>query len=523
MATRKRRDTDFRAEIDAHLAQEAEELRTQGLSPEEARAAAKRAFGNRTIVEERFYESSRWAWWDHLVRDLRFATRVLLKDPRFSVLAVLGLALGIGISTAVFALINETIRVNTQASGNLASFVGINRLEGGHWQNDFSYDDYRYFREQATSFRAIIAGSGRFTCVLGPAAAREADEVEARFESANFLAATGLRPQFGRSFTPEEERGDGQPVAMLSAWYWKSHFASDAGILGQILLLNAHKVTVIGVADARFGAADKPALYLPLGAQPILLARGDWLRDRSEKWLMLDAVLRPGTTASQAQAQMDVIAKERGRTRSADPSEGNFVVTPGGGNPRKRRQLLAMGVTVTLSVAMILLIACSNLANLLLARAVVRRREIAVRLSLGAGRARLVCQLLTESMLLALAGGALGIVASRWLAQSLFAQFGAPNGYQLQPDPRVQLYGLVLSVATGLAFGLAPALAATRTNLAQAFHADGLAFTRSRSHRLFAARNGLVIVPLVRLPHAAARRRHGGSRRPARVSQRARL
>jgi predicted permease len=434
-------------------------------------------------------------WFDHVIRDVRFATRVLLKDLRFTVLAVLGLALGIGITTAVFALINEGIRVNTEAAGDLASFVSLNRLESGHWQNGFSYDEYRYYRDHATAFRAVTAQSGRFPCVLGPIAKTGAEDVEARFVSANFQSATGLWPALGRSFTSEEEQGGGPLTALLSAWYWKAHFAADRGILGRTVMLNAHPVTIVGVADPRFGAADKSGFYLPLGSQPMLAARGDWLRDPDQQWLMLDAVLQPGVTPRQAQSEVEVLLAARRRTKSDDPTEGSLRVTPGGGNPGKRRQLLALAVTITLAVAMILLIACSNLANLLLARAVVRRREIAVRLSLGASRMRLICQLLTESMLLALAGGALGILFSHWLAQTIFAEFGAPNGFELRLDPRVLLYGTALSIATGLSFGLAPALSATKTNLAQAFHADGLSGA-THARRVWSARNGLVIVPL---------------------------
>ena len=496
MATRKRLQKDLRAEIDAHLEQEAEELQARGLTPDDARAAARKAFGNRTIVEELFYESNRWMWGDHLLRDVRFAARILLKDMRFSVLAVLGLALGIGIGTAVFALINESIRINTEALGDPSSFVSLNRLQGGQWQNGFSYADYLYYRDQATRFRAVKAETGRFLCVLSAAANSEGEEVEARFVSANFNSATGLRPVLGRSFTGEEERGEAPGVAMLSAWYWKTHFGAEPGILGRAVLLNAHRVTVIGVADARYGAGDKAGLYLPLGSQPVLLSRGDWLHDPNEQWLMLDAALRPGVTVAQAQAQVDVLAKARRQEHSADPSEGSLTLTPGGGNPGKRKRLLALAVTVTLAVSMILLIACSNLANLLLARAVVRRREIAVRLSLGASRTRLVGQLLTESMLLALTGGGLGILFSHWLARALFSQLGANNGYELRLDPRVLLYGFVLSIATGLSFGLAPALSATKASLSQAFQADGLSATRSRAHGTFSARNGLVVAPL---------------------------
>ncbi len=489
MATRKRKEDDFRAEIDAHLAQEIEALISDGLTPEEAAGAARKAFGNRTMAEERFYESRRWMWGQNVVRDVRFAARVLRKDLAFTLLAVTGLALGIGISTAVFALINEMIRINTEESGGLKGFVSINRLDNGRWLNDFSYEDFRLYSGRTDSLRAVTAGSGRFPFVLA-APGREAEDVSARFVSANFQSATNLHPLLGRTFTAAEESGEGPLVAMLSAWYWRMHFGSDREVLGRNFVLNAHQVTVIGVADARYGAGDTSGLYLPLGAQPALLARGDWVRDTRERWLMLDAVLQPGISPRHAEEQLTALSPPRAASGTADPTEGKLVLTPGGGTPRKRRMLLTLAISVTLGVAMILMIASTNLANLLLARAVARRREIAVRLSLGATRTRLVAQLLTESLLLALAGGVLGIFCSHWMAQALFLQFGAPNGYQLRVDPRVLLYGVALSLATGLAFGLAPALSATRTSLVEAFHAD------THSPRTFAARNWLVIVPL---------------------------
>jgi cell division protein FtsX len=203
---------------------------------------------------------------------------------------------------------------------------------------------------------------------------------------------------------------------------------------------------------------------------------GDWLHDSAEHWLMLDALLRPGISARQAQAEVDVLTGALRQSSPANPAEGVVVVTPGGGNPDKGKELLALALTATIAVSMILLIACSNLANLLLARAAVRQREIGVRLSLGASRARLVVQLLTESMLLALAGGALGLLFSRWLAKGLLVAMNEPPGVALalRIEPMVAFYALVLSLATGLSFGLAPALTATRTNLAQALHAEGL-------------------------------------------------
>jgi predicted permease len=462
------------------------------LTPAEAEAAARRAFGNRTQAEERFYESQRWMFFDTLVRDVRFAGRVLMKDARFSLLAILGLALGIGLSTAIFALINTAIHVRSAMGETDPDYVGIIRSEKGHprAESSLSYPDYVYFQSRATSFRDIKAESGRFNFILGGSVVAgqrtEAEEAPGRFNSANFLSAAGLRPALGRSFSAEEERIGGPPVALLSFRFWRTHFGSDPGVLGKTVLLNAHSVTIVGVADPKCDAGDRSEFFLPLVLQPVLFSQGDRLHDSNDHWVMVDGWLRHRVIASQAQAEMDVLAGALQR------SNESFVVARGGPNRGKAAELALVFTATIVAVSMILLIACSNLANLLLARAVVRRREIGVRLSLGASRARLVCQLLTESMLLSIAGGALGLVFSYWLAQALIA--GADVEVRL--NYRVVLYVLGLVLATGLSIGLAPALAATKTNLSQALHAEGLSASRSPSNKIWSARNGLVMAPL---------------------------
>src|SRR5712692_2647977 len=201
---RKRKHSDFRAEIDAHLQLEADQLRAEGISPAEADAAARRAFGNQTAAEERFYESRRWMFWDHLIRDLRFAVRMLTKDPRFSILAILGLALGIGVSTAIFTLINASLEPN-EVRQDANSYVGLTRVLNGRAHGDFSYSEYCYYRDHAANFRLVTAGSGRERFLMGQISGGEAEEVQGRFASANFLLATGLQPVLGRSFSAVEE------------------------------------------------------------------------------------------------------------------------------------------------------------------------------------------------------------------------------------------------------------------------------------------------------------------------------
>jgi macrolide transport system ATP-binding/permease protein len=488
---RKRKQQDFNAELEAHLQLEADQLRSEGLTPDNAQAAARRALGNRTAAEERFYESSRWMPFQHFFRDLRFATRVLLKDARFSMLAILGLALGIGISTAIFALITAMMRLEDRADlQDPKSYVGL--ISRGR-DTALSYADFRYYQQRATSLGAVSAESGRWGFIMNPVSpGEEAEDVEGRFESADFLSVIGMRTALGRTFAKEEEQAGGPSVALLNFHFWQRRFSGDPGVLGKTVVLNNHAVTIIGVADARFAPADGAGFYLPLELQP-LLSGGDLLHAARATWLIVGAHLRRGVTRQQAQAEIDVLlSPSLGRDDlGVSVSEGGPI------NPQKRREILTAVVAVIVAVSMILLIACSNLANLLLARAVVRRREIGVRLSLGASRARLVGQLLTESMLLATAGGILGMVFSSWLAKAVFVLVNPTPGLTLQLDPIWFLYGVALSLVTGVSFGLGPALAATKTDLARALHSEGMSGTPgSPSERIWAPRNLLVIVPL---------------------------
>ena len=498
---RRRKDADFQAEIEAHVRLEADQLQADGLSRNEAEMAARRAFGNRTAAAERYYEAGRWMWWDHFARDLRFAARMLAKDRRFSSLAILGLALGIGISTAIFTLIHASLDA-MQVRQDPATYVGLARVRGGRIEGDFSYFEYCFFRDRATSFRMVTAESGRHRFLMSAGSGGEAQDAQGRFESANFLAAAGFAPALGRTFSAAEEQPGGPPAVLLSHSSWKRRFGADPGVLGRTVTLNTRPMTIVGVADSRFGLGDPSDFYLPLGAQPALSGSGDWLHDPAERWLMLDARLERGVPRQQVQAEADVLARALQQTEPPIPGErgamGGMLLTPGGVNPIKAKSLMAIVIATVIAVSMILLIACSNLANLLLARAVTRQREIGVRLSLGASRRRLIAQLLTESMLLALAGGVLGLVFSQWLAKTLMVMTSAPGfEFNLPLEPAVMLYAVALSVATGLSFGLAPAFAATRTNLAQAMHAGGTrAAAVSRSRRVWSARNALVIVPL---------------------------
>jgi hypothetical protein len=283
----KRKPQDFKEELESHLQLEADELRVEGLTTPEAQEAARRALGNRTAIEERFYDSRSWMFGQHFLHDLRFAARILLKDAKFTVLAILGLALGIGVSTAVFALISSAARFGDRAQvSDPSSYVGLLRRER---DPNLSYPDYRYYREHATAFSATNAESGLFQFILNPiSAGAEAEDVEGRFESAEFLSVLGLHSALGRSFSKEEEQIGGPAVALLNFQYWQRRFAGDPTVLGRTMVLNSRAVTIIGVADSRFAPADGAAFYFPLEQQPLLTDQGDFLHAPQATWLIVD-------------------------------------------------------------------------------------------------------------------------------------------------------------------------------------------------------------------------------------------
>ncbi len=493
MRWRGRKHEDFQAELEAHLQLEAEALRAEGLSEEDARATSRQALGNRTIAEERFYESRSWMPAQHLLRDLRFAIRTFRKEPKFSLLTVLGLALGIAVSTALFAFVSASTQIRgfgvrpTDDVLHPETYVSINRNNN---VGDFSAPELRYLQEHSVRIAELTAESEPASLVLGtPTASAEAEEILARFESPNFLSVRGFHPALGDSFSDEETRA---PLAVLSHSFWHRRFGGDPGVIGQTILLNNHAVTIIGVADPRFHTADTADLFLPIDFEPLLPANTG---------LMLNARLRPGTGLAQAQTEFQALTASfaegsPGALLPAGPPNQSAVrvtVFPDDVPPEASRQRAEAVFAIDLAIAMILLIACSNLASLLLARASVRRRELGVRLSLGASRARLISQLLTESLLLAVTGGLLGVLLSTWLARWLLASLPYLDR---RPDRHVLFCGLLLSLVTGVSFGLGPALAVTKTNLAQALHSGGTAGTEASTIKVGSRRNLLVVVPL---------------------------
>jgi macrolide transport system ATP-binding/permease protein len=484
---RKRFESEMDEELRFHLDMKMQHGVEAGLSEEEARYRALRQFGNTLKIREQSREVWILAAIEAVAQDLRFAFRMLRKSPTFTAMSLLGLSLGIGLSTTVFAVVNAALLRSLRQIKDPASCVFVTKSN----HEEFSYSDYTYLRDHNTVLAALGGNSGRVTLIASLPPSGEPEEIGGRLIPADDFKVFGHEPSPGRAFLPEEDRTSGaHPVAILSRGFWQSRFGADPGVIGKSLRLNGDLFTVVGVAPGNNG--DSVSVYLPLAMQKTAMPGTDFLRDPKARWLNLNGRLRNGVSVEQAQGELTALLNGLREARSEKDTHVTVIVTPGGVFPGKKREIMTSVFAVMLVVGMILLIACMNTANLLLARAAARRREIGVRLSLGASRGRLIRQLLTESILLALLGGALGTLLSIWLTRAAVSLSPA-SGFEAGPDWRVFAYALLTSLGTGVAFGLAPAFEASRPDLTFALKAQG--FLRRR-HSLWAPRNGLVVAPL---------------------------
>ena len=453
----KRLPSDFNAEIDAHIELETERLKEQGLSEEEARKAARRAFGNVTQAQERFFESGRWLWWDRLRQDVQYSLRAMGRNPGFLAVALLTLALGVGANTAMFSVVN-TVLIRS------LPYPDPGRLVYFTWQSNRNILDAStvpelvFFRDHSRSFEALGGYRGSSELSLGTGAARQwLTSIQA---TSGFFPALGVSPALGRSFLAEEDRPGGPRVVILSDGVWRRVFSAEPAILGRQIALNENVYAVVGVLPRGFAFTQPADVFIPLQL-------GSTLMDIGRNTGVL-ARLKPTVSLAQAQAEMATVFAQ---FRAAYPKD---VADWGeqGARLLPYQKWLAGDFRPSLlllfgAAGLFLLIACANVAALLLARTATRQREISIRLALGAGRRRLLSQFLTESLLLAAGGSLLGLSCALFSLHALVASipWSLPGGEGIGLDANVLLFTLVVTVITTLAFGLASYLQCLSPNL----------------------------------------------------------
>jgi predicted permease len=504
-----RAERDLDRELRGHLDLEAEEQQESGLRPSEAGYAARRTFGNVRFTKEETRAMWGWTSLERLGQDLRYAFRMLRKTPAFTAVILVSLTLGIGLNSSVFSVINALF-IRPLPVPEPERLVRIYQDTRGNT----SYRNFQDLQTRSETLESLAAFSWPHPVVLtipvGEGAGRS-EQVWGAAVSANYFAVLGAQAQLGRTFLPDEDRASGiAPVVVISESLWRTRFQADPQIAGRSVKINGNLFQVIGVAPSRVPQPE--ALFAHQFWVPVSMCGqvgiGDRLDNRRQTWLRMIGRLKPQITLPQFQAEANVIAKqieasdpEKARDLSFAPyheTEGRLAGIPG---------VRQFGWILQAIVLLVLAIACANIANLQLARSLARTKEIAIRMAIGAGRGRILRQFITESLLLTLCGGALGLLSAFWGA-TLLLRLAPPLpglislAVDVAPDWRVLTFGLVASLVVGALFGTATALSAAKFGLSPLLKSgDGLV-RRGRSwlsprRVLVAGQMGLSVVLLV--------------------------
>jgi predicted permease len=497
MFRRKRKANDFSAEIEAHIQLEAERLREQGLSEDEARVTARRAFGNVTRAEERFYESRRWLWWDHLRQDVLFGLRMLRKSPGFSVVAILTLALGIGANTAIFSLINAValrslpvpdpqqlvlLQWTARSEPKTNYFERFGGCPSGRGDSSplqtacsFSYPMFEQIRQMQDVFSSVLS------FVRANAVVRvegRPGSLRGMYVSGDFFSTLGTRAAIGRTLDASDDIPDAEPVIVLSYRYWRNELGADLTVLGKTAKVNLKPFRIVGITGRDFPDFDPgvPVDYwMPLAAQPSMVPHPPSRTAPNSLWLYILARLKPGVTNGRVESELNAMFVPSTTSgpaaifKVADAPRVTLYSAAEGLASLRTEYAKPLYVLMT-AVGLILFLTCANVAGLILARSSARQKEMAVRNALGAPHLRIIRQLLTESLMLAAAGGALGILVAELAAKSLVAYLSANSYFPIQItvgiDWHVLGFTLVVCTIVGILFGLAPALRGSRVDVA---------------------------------------------------------
>ena len=493
-------------ELRFHLDLHTSDLIAQGYSPAEARRQARLALGGPEQVKEMCRDARGTRWLRDLLQDLRYGVRMLVNKPGFTAVAALALGLGIGVNTAILSAVNGFVLrpMPVEKPAELVSPYWGRKMDTHVWER-FSYANYEDLRDQNQSFSALCAWM-QVSAALSSSESRSAGEGEraevvwGELVSGNYFDVMGIRPMLGRAFLPEEDRTpNAHPVVVLSHSLWQRRFDRDPGIVDRTIYLNGLPFTVIGVMPESFLGSVfylRQAFWAPSMMSQSFGRRAEWKTERSYALFNLYGRLKPGLTMAQAETELNMLAGNLAKLYPRENGDTKIqLTTEVDGRYQDATSMIKYGGLLAVWISgLVLLVACANVANLMLARAVTRAREIGIRLALGAGRGRIVRQLLTESVLLALLGGVLGLAFAYWgttVIQASFPPVPYPISIDYSPDAYVLKWMLVVSLLTGLIFGLAPALLASRTDLVAVI--KGMAARPSPGRRRWNLRGALVV------------------------------
>jgi len=495
---KQQRDHELAAEIESHLQLHIEENLRTGMSPEEARRQALLRLGGVEQTKERYRDRRGLPWLETLLQDIRFGLRMLAKSPGVTFVIIVTLALGIGANTAIFGIVNGfLLRPLPVRDPQQIIVLAIQQKDAPVGSSGFAYPEFADFRDQARTFSDI------FAIVLSNvqlAFKGESGQCFANYVSKGFFTALGVRPAVGRLFFPDEGEAPGEPlIAVLGYSYWQKRFHGDPRVVGQQVEINGKAATIVGVVPRRFQGMYSIAemdLYLPLSGISTEEAPNLFWNNRDQRRLLAFGRLKPGISLHQAQDSLDVItarlaaqypATDKWFTVRAIPERLSRPI------PYANNAFVAVSGLFMILAAFVLLLACMNVENILLARGASRQHEMATRAALGAGRARLICQMLAESVVLGILGGAAGLILGVWVdhgASSLRLP-AIPLHVDATFDWRLFAFATGCALATGILVGLLPALHASRANLSSMLHEGGQRNSSGLSHGN--ARNFLVI------------------------------